>query len=280
MPKAPYVDAEGRKSGEVELAAEIFDVQVNVPVMHEVVRAQLGAARAGTHSTKTRAEVRGGGRKPWRQKGTGRARHGSIREPQWVGGGVAHGPKPRDYSLRINRKVRALALASALTDRVRAGRLVVVDLPVFEDPDTKRAIELLKSWGAEGRTLIVIDPGEEEAQLNAWKSFRNLPEVTIASYPTAYSVLAADTVVFSRSALSALAASGTTSELAPPDSSVSGGEPAAASRGAAASSPANAPKTAAGPTEVAAEGPARPTLPLEAERAPETAPTEEEGEGE
>ena len=204
MPSAPYIDAEGKKASEVELAAEIFDVQVNVPVMHEVVRAQLAAARSGTHSTKTRAEVRGGGRKPWRQKGTGRARHGSIREPSWVGGGVAHGPKPKSYEMRVNKKTRALALRSALTDRVREGKLVVTDLPAFDTPETKRAKTLLSQWGADGKTLIVVDATQEDHQLNAWKSFRNLPEVLIVTYPTAYTVLAADTVVFTKSALDRL----------------------------------------------------------------------------
>lgn len=203
IPKARSFDAEG-KDGEVDLASDLFDVQVNVPVMHEVVRAQLAAARAGTHSTKTRGEVRGGGRKPWRQKGTGRARHGSIREPQWVGGGVAHGPKPRDHSFRVNRKTRALALRSALTDRAREGRVIVVDIPAFEVPDTKQAVELLEQWGVKGKALFVASRSEEEPHRNAWKSFRNLPEVLTVSYPTAYTVLAADTIVFTRAALTEL----------------------------------------------------------------------------
>ena len=206
--KAPFVDAEGKRAGEVELASEIFDVQVNVPVMHEVVRAQLAAARSGTHSTKTRAEVRGGGRKPWRQKGTGRARHGSIREPSWVGGGVAHGPKPRDHSMRINRKTRALALRSALSDRAREGKVLVVDVPDFAEPETKRAVRLLKDWDAQGKTLFVIGRDQEEELINAWKSFRNLPEVLLVTYPTAYTVLAAETVVFTKPALAALTSSG------------------------------------------------------------------------
>jgi large subunit ribosomal protein L4 len=196
-----FVDASGQKS-QVDAPGTIFDVQVNVPVMHEAVRAELAAARAGTHSTKTRAEVRGGGRKPWRQKGTGRARHGSIREPQWVGGGVAHGPKPRDYSMRINKKLRALALRSALTDRAREGQVVVVDLPSFPEPETRRAVELLGRWGATGKTLLVLGhPGE---QANVWKSFRNLPNVLSTPRPTTYTVLAADTVVFTRQTLAAL----------------------------------------------------------------------------
>ncbi|MCA1839617.1 MAG: 50S ribosomal protein L4 [Actinomycetota bacterium] len=210
MPKAPYIDQDGTKSNDIELSEAIFDAQVNVPVMHEVVRAQLAAARAGTQSTKTRAEVRGGGKKPWRQKGTGRARHGSIREPSWVGGGVAHGPKPRSYEMRVNKKVKALALRSALTDRVREGKLLIADLPSFETPATKKAMELLSSWGVEGNTLIVVDGTQESEQLNAWKSFRNLPRALVVTYPTAYTVLAADTVVFTKSALDSIVSTLTT----------------------------------------------------------------------
>ncbi|MGH2767741.1 MAG: 50S ribosomal protein L4, partial [Actinomycetota bacterium] len=140
---------------------------------------------------------------PWRQKGTGRARHGSIREPQWVGGGVAHGPKPRGYAMRLNKKVRTLALRSALSDRARSGAVVVVEPPRLPEPKTKRAIELLERWGAAGKTLLVVgDEGEEAG--NLWKSFRNLPHVLLVSQPSTYAVLAADTVVFTRSALDAL----------------------------------------------------------------------------
>lgn len=205
--KAAYIDSDGKRS-EIDLASKLFEAEINVPVMHEVVRAQLGAARSGSHSTKTRAEVRGGGRKPWRQKGLGRARHGSIREPQWVGGGVAHGPKPRDFSFRVNKKVKAKALRSALSDRARDGNVLVVDLPAFEEPETKRAIELLDRWDVEGKVLLVVDPTEESDQLNAWKSFRNLPEVQIATYPTTYSVLVSDRLVFTRSALDRLTGAG------------------------------------------------------------------------
>ena len=200
MPKAPLIAADGKKT-EVELIDGIFDVQVNVPVMHEVVRAELAAARSGTHSTKTRAEVRGGGAKPWRQKGTGRARHGSIREPQWVGGGVAHGPKPKDYSMRINKKVRALALRSALTDRAREGKVLVIEPPSFDEPETKKAVGLLETWKAEGKVLLVLGRKEADGLLNLVKSFRNLPEVFTVNYPTTYTVLAADTVVMTKTAL-------------------------------------------------------------------------------
>lgn len=209
MTKAAFFTAEGKRS-EMDLSEDIFGVEVNVPVMHEVVRAQLAAARAGTHSTKTRAEARGGGRKPWRQKGTGNARHGSIREPQWKGGGVAHGPKPRDHSMRINKKVKKLALRSALTDRASDGSVLVVEMPDFSEPDTKRGIELLDQWGVkDAKVLLVVgasDPTPE--QLNAWRSFRNLPEVEMASYPTTYSVLAADKVVFTKGAFDAFTGAG------------------------------------------------------------------------
>lgn len=212
MPKATYLSAEGKRS-DVELASDIFDVQVNVPVMHEVVRAQLASARAGTHATKARGDVRGGGRKPWRQKGTGRARQGSRRSPQWVGGGIVHGPVPRDHSIRVNKKTKALALRSALTDRAREGRVVVVDLPSFDEPDTKKAVSLLSDWAVEGtRILIVFGRGhDEEARLNVIKSFRNLPQVLMVSYPTTYTVLAATTVIFTKQALDELSTSRATS---------------------------------------------------------------------
>lgn len=203
MAKATMIAADGKKT-EMDLTDGIFGVQVNVPVMHEVVRAELAAGRAGTHSTKTRAEVRGGGAKPWRQKGTGRARHGSIREPQWVGGGVAHGPKPKDHSIRINKKVRALALRSALTDRVREGKLLVIEPPAFDTPETKKAVELLGKWEASGRVLLVLGRKEAQERMTLVKSFRNLPEVLTVTYPTTYTVLAADTVVMTTTALDEL----------------------------------------------------------------------------
>ncbi|MGH2704854.1 MAG: 50S ribosomal protein L4 [Actinomycetota bacterium] len=199
--------ADGSSHDEVELPPSIFGVKVNVPAMHQVVTAQLAAIRAGTHSTKTRAEVRGGGRKPWRQKGTGRARHGSIREPQWVGGGVAHGPKPRDHAVRVNKKTRALALRSALSDQASTGAVVVADLPALDQPQTKRAVELLERWGAAGlRTLLVLDRGENLRRINVTKSFRNLPMVVIVTAPTTYLVLEADIVVFTPAAFDALTA--------------------------------------------------------------------------
>jgi large subunit ribosomal protein L4 len=194
------LDAAGKKAGSVDLPDEVFGVQVNVPVMHRVVRAQLAAARAGTHSTKTRSEVRGGGKKPWRQKGTGRARQGSIRAPQWTGGGVVFGPKPRDHSLRVNRKEKALALRSALSDRRAGGNVVVLDALDFDAPRTRQAVELLDALDLAGRKLLLVVDGLEEAAI---KSFRNLPTVHLLTFDqlNTYDVLASDAVVFTRDSL-------------------------------------------------------------------------------
>jgi large subunit ribosomal protein L4 len=194
--------ASGGKSGSVELPDEVFGVQINVPVMHRVVRAQLAAARAGTHSTKTRAEVRGGGKKPWRQKGTGRARQGSIRAPQWTGGGVAFGPTPRDHSLRVNKKEKVLALRSALTDRRAGDNLVVLDALDFDEPKTRRAVELIEALDLAGRRLLFVVDGLEEAAI---KSLRNLQTVHIVTFDqlNTYDVLASDVVVFTRESLDA-----------------------------------------------------------------------------
>jgi large subunit ribosomal protein L4 len=196
------LDAGGDKTGSVELPDEIFGVQVNVPVMHRVVRAQLAAARAGTHSTKTRSEVRGGGKKPWRQKGTGRARQGSIRAPQWRGGGVVFGPTPRDHGLRVNKKEKVLALRSALTDRHAGGNLVVLDGLDFDAPKTARAVELLERLDLVDRKVLFVVDGLEEAAI---KSFRNLPAVHLITFDqlNTYDVLNADAVVFTRDSLDA-----------------------------------------------------------------------------
>jgi large subunit ribosomal protein L4 len=194
--------ASGGRSGVVELPDEVFAVQVNVPVMHRVVRAQLAAARAGTHSTKTRSEVRGGGKKPWRQKGTGRARQGSIRAPQWTGGGVVFGPHPRDHSLRVNKKEKILALRSALTDRLAGDNLVVLDGLDFDAPRTRRAVELIEALDLAGRKLLFVVDGLEEAAI---KSLRNLQAVHIVTFDqlNTYDVLASDTVLFTRDSLDA-----------------------------------------------------------------------------
>jgi large subunit ribosomal protein L4 len=189
----------GGDAGTVELDDAIFGIEPNTAVMHQVVTAQLAARRSGTQSTKTRAEVRGGGAKPWKQKGTGRARQGSIRSPQWVGGGVALGPKPRSYAQRTPKKMVRLALRSALSDRASEGKVIVVDDWGFDTPRTKDAIAALAAIGATGKVLLVLD-GDD---ITAWKSFRNIGDVHIleAGQLNAYDVLVSDVVVFTRSTL-------------------------------------------------------------------------------
>jgi large subunit ribosomal protein L4 len=197
-------DASGGVTGSRELPAEIFERPVNVPLMHQVVVAGAAAARAGTHSTKTRGQVAGGGAKPWRQKGTGRARQGSIRSPQWAGGGVAHGPKPRDHSVRINKKMKRAALRSALSDASAGGRLAVVEAIAFEEPKTKAAVALLDALGLSGRILVVVASPDEDVE----KSFRNLPFVKVV-HPgslSTFDLLAADRVLFTTDALDGLIA--------------------------------------------------------------------------
>jgi large subunit ribosomal protein L4 len=185
---------DGSVSGSVELNESFFGVQPNVPVMHQVVTAQLAAARAGTQSTLTRAEVRGGGRKPLRQKGTGRARQGSIRAPHWSGGGVALGPKPRSYKQKTPKKMVQLALRSALSDRAMDGKVVVVDDWGITDPKTKQAKAALASLALEGKVLIVLSRGDE----NVYRSFRNLAEVQLLldEELNPYDVLCNDWIVF------------------------------------------------------------------------------------
>ncbi|HET9609245.1 MAG TPA: 50S ribosomal protein L4 [Acidimicrobiales bacterium] len=187
----------------VDLDDAWFDVEPNVAVMHQVVTAQLAARRAGTQSTLTRAEVRGGGAKPWRQKGTGRSRQGSIRSPHWRGGGVSHAPKPRSYRQRTPKKMIRLALASALSDRRADGKVIVLDSWGIDTPSTKAALEVLGHLGVEGRVLVVL--GRDEADLPVWKSLRNLQHVHVLSPGelNAYDVLVSDWVVFTRDSLPA-----------------------------------------------------------------------------
>ena len=188
----------------VDLPAEIFDVELNVPLVHQVVVAQLAAARQGTHSTKRRGEVSGGGKKPYRQKGTGRARQGSTRAPQFAGGGVVHGPKPRDYSQRTPKKMKAAALRCALSDRARNGRLHVVDTFAGDQPSTKAAKTAIASVTERRNVLVVL--GREE--INAWLSLRNLPEVHLlhADQLNTYDVLVSDDVIFSKAGFDAFVA--------------------------------------------------------------------------
>ena len=216
-------DATGKVLGQVILDASVFGVEPNVAVMHQVVTAQLAAARSGTQSTLTRAEVRGGGRRPWRQKGTGRARQGSIRAPHWVGGGVALGPKPRDYRQKTPKKMVSLALRSALSDRAGESKVAVVDSWGFETPRTKAAIAALTALGFNGRVLVVVDPSDDVAM----RSFANLTDVQVllAGELNAYDVLCNDWVVFTDATLP-----GQRAEIEAPaagDETVLAGEPAA-----------------------------------------------------
>jgi large subunit ribosomal protein L4 len=197
----------GADKTSVELPAEVFDKQTNVALIHQVVVAQLAAARQGTHATKTRGDVAGGGAKPWRQKGTGRARHGSRRAPQWTGGGIVHGPQPRDYSQRTNKKMIAAALAGALSDRAREGLVhVVKDFGVTDVPSTRTALQAIAEV-PEARLLVVLDRTEDVA----WMSLRNVPSLHVIAVDqlNAYDVLRADDVVFTQAALNTfLAAKG------------------------------------------------------------------------
>ena len=231
--------ADGGSGASVELPDAIFGIEPNVAVMHQVVTAQLAAKRAGTHSTKTRSEVRGGGAKPWRQKGTGRARQGSIRSPQWRGGGVAHGPHPRDYSQRTPKKMIRLALRSALSDRAAEGKLIVVDDWGVTEPKTKLGVKLLEGLGlrnvrkAEPEPTLLSSPATEatkgqakrthgglernprvlivlfRTEQDVWKSLRNLGErvqILLPEELNTYDVLLNDWLVFSKASLEATVA--------------------------------------------------------------------------
>ena len=202
------LDATGKKSGTVELPAELFDVQTNVPLIHQVVVAQLAAARQGTHKTKTRGEVSGAGRKPFKQKGTGRARQGSIRAPQMTGGGIVHGPQPRDYSQRTPKKMIAAALLGALSDRARGGRVHAVEGFVAGDvAKTRDAIALLEGIAPAKHYLVVLTRDEELSE----RAVRNVPTVHVLPVDqlNAYDVLVADDIVFSTAALEAFIAAKT-----------------------------------------------------------------------
>jgi large subunit ribosomal protein L4 len=190
---------DGTVLGEMTLPPEIFGIEPNAAVLHQVVTAQLAAARSGTQSTRTRSEVKGGGAKPYKQKGTGRARQGSTRSPQWAGGGVALGPKPRSYHQRTPKKMIRLALCSALSDRAAEGRVAVVNAWGIDEPRTKQAVEALQALEINGKALVVLDPDD----IDAAYSFRNLPEVHIiaASELNAYDVLCHDWVVFTDATL-------------------------------------------------------------------------------
>ncbi len=192
-------NSSGQDAGSLDLDEAMFGVQPNVPLMHQVITAQLAARRSGTQSTKTRAEVRGGGKKPFKQKGTGNARQGSTRSPHMSGGGVAHGPKPRKYDQKTPKKMIKLALRSALSDRAADGKIVVVDSWGFETPKTKDAKKALGALGVEGKALVVVDIDDT----NTIKSFLNLPEVQLIESRelNAYDVLCSDYVIFSHATL-------------------------------------------------------------------------------
>lgn len=193
------LDASGAKAGTVDLPEDVFGAKVNVPLIHQVVVAQLAARRQGTHKAKTRGEVSGGGKKPYRQKGTGRARQGSTRAPQFTGGGVVHGPVPRDYAQRTPKKMKVAALRGALSDRAGGGRVYVVSsLVTGETPKTKAALEALRKITQSARVLVVVDADDELT----WMSLRNAPEVHLldAGQLNTYDVLVHDDVVFTQEA--------------------------------------------------------------------------------
>jgi large subunit ribosomal protein L4 len=207
----------GKKVGSRDLSPEVFEAKVSVPLMHQVVVAGMAALRRGTHSTKTRGDVSGGGKKPWRQKGTGRARQGSTRAPQWTGGGVVHGPKPRDHDMRVNKRMKKGALRSALSDALASGKLVVLEELSFDLPRTKHAVDVLAALELEGKMLLVLPSPSETGAVE--KSFRNVRGVRIAYARSlgVYEVIAADRVILTQPALDVVegtpASAGTPSEV-------------------------------------------------------------------
>jgi large subunit ribosomal protein L4 len=215
MPKSATVIPEG--GGKVALDAAAFEADFNMPLVHEAVRAELAARRRGTASTKTRGQVSGGGAKPWRQKGTGRARAGSSRSPVWTGGGIVFGPTPRGYTFKVNRKARRIALRSALSVHAERESLAVFDAAAFDEPSTKQAAELLAGWQAEGSTLVVLDQHEAAAG----KSFRNLPRVSVMPVDDAgvADVIGAASLLISQAALPALVARANGEPAQPEDES-------------------------------------------------------------
>lgn len=198
MPKINVLNVSGQNVGEIELNDSIFNIEVNAHVLYEAVKCQLANKRQGTQSAKTRAEVRGGGRKPWRQKGTGRARQGSTRSPQWTGGGVVFAPKPRDYSFKLNKKVKRLALKSALTTKVNDGKFVVVDEINLPEMKTKEMVKVLNNLNV-NKSLVVLEDANEKAVVAA----RNIPTVKTASVSTinVYDILKYDSVVVTKAAV-------------------------------------------------------------------------------
>lgn len=199
MPKVNVLNLSGDKVEEITLAEEIFGIEPNEHAVYEAVKNILANRRQGTQSAKTRAEVRGGGKKPWRQKGTGRARQGSIRAPQWTGGGIVFAPKPRDYSYRIPKKVRRLALKSVLSSKVETEDMIVLDALVMEEASTKKAVEILKNIDAKEKAIVLVADGSD----NVRKSFRNIPKVATLALGeiNVYDLLKYDTVVLTKEAV-------------------------------------------------------------------------------
>jgi large subunit ribosomal protein L4 len=199
MAKIEIKDVSGKKVGTTDLADGVFGIQPNTFAVHQVVRSQMAARRSGTHETLTRGKVRGGGKKPWRQKGTGRARQGSTRSPQWAGGGVVFGPHPRSYAFKVPNKVVKLAMRSALSAKLAEEVLYVVDGFSFEKPSTRQAAEIVKSLDIKGRVTVVV--GEDD--MNAMLSFRNLPQVRVitASESNTYDLVDNAAVLFTKPAL-------------------------------------------------------------------------------
>lgn len=210
--KAAVIDAAGKKTGERDLPESLFGGAVNVALMHQAVQAQRAATRSGTASTKTRSEVRGGGQKPWRQKGTGRARHGSIRSPIWSGGGITFGPKPRDFTQKFPKKMRAQALRSALASKAAEGAIWILD--GFSEPKTKAAVACLTEAGIAGRVLLVVK-ADDEGTSEVHKAFRNLDRSAFCYDRSlnVYDVLKADAIVFTGPAFESFGDRAKTSEV-------------------------------------------------------------------
>jgi large subunit ribosomal protein L4 len=200
MPQVAKYNTTGKQVGDIELTDSVFNENINEHAVHQVVTAQLAKIRQGTASTKTRGEVSGGGRKPWRQKGTGRARHGSIRSPLWVGGGTVFGPKPRDYDKKVPRKVKKLALRSILTDKVNTGSLLVIEDLKFDEPKTSKMVELLKNLELEGAKVVVVIPDKDT---NLYLSARNIPGVKtlVVDALNAYDLLDNDYIIIAQEAI-------------------------------------------------------------------------------
>lgn len=203
MPKLALYNKTGSQVGEIDLNESVFGVEVNGPVVHRAIVAQLAAMRSGTHKAKSRGEVSGGGKKPWRQKGTGRARQGSIRAPQWVGGGAAFGPTPRDYTQKINKKEKKLAVKSVLTNKLEEGKLIVLDGFNFTEPKTKEMVKVLTDLKVNGKKVLVLLPGKDE---NVYKSARNIENVRtlVVQALNTYDLINCEYIVTTKDALAAV----------------------------------------------------------------------------